>query len=106
MRCANPECGEIAVDLSTGVLRLIELEVPTEERVSRSDGGFPVCSVPSRYFWLCPRCASFLRIARWTPEGTTLERKTAQRPSQVGSRILQFGQSHSHTPAPATRKTA
>jgi hypothetical protein len=51
VQCANPNCKAPAVDLSAGVLRLIELDVPPAKRVIRSDGGFPVCSVPSRYFW-------------------------------------------------------
>lgn len=73
MQCANPDCREPAADLSTGVLRLVELDVTPEERVIRSDGGFPVCSVPSRYFWLCPKCASYLQLRRWTPHGIILE---------------------------------
>jgi hypothetical protein len=75
MQCANPECRNPAFDLSTGVLRLIELAVPPADRVVRSDGGFPVCSVPSRYFWLCPKCSSFLRIRQWTHDGLIFEQR-------------------------------
>ena len=73
VHCANPNCKLPAVDLSIGVLRLIELDVPPDKRVVRSDGGFPVCSVPSRYFWLCPRCSSLMKIKRWTSDGLILE---------------------------------
>jgi hypothetical protein len=69
MQCANPDCQAPAADLNTGVLSLIELDVAPDERVIRSDGGFPVCSVPSRYFWVCQSCSVFLRIKRWTPGG-------------------------------------
>ena len=66
MRCANPECGRVADDLTSGALRLIELDVPPEQRVTRSEGGFPVCAVRSRYFWLCEQCCEVLRIRCWT----------------------------------------
>lgn len=75
MRCANPDCNQLANDLTTGALRLLELDMPPELRVIRSDGGFPVCTVPSRYFWLCEHCSKFLSIRRWTKEGLTLEFK-------------------------------
>ena len=88
MRCANPACKAPAFDLSAGVLRLVELDVPPEERVIRSDGGFPVCSVPSRYFWLCPACSSFLRISRWTPQGLAFEYISAVTAGKTSSRAL------------------
>ena len=75
MQCANPDCAKSAHDLTTGSLRLIELDVPPEQRVSRSDWGFPICSVPSRYFWLCERCCQFLSIRRWTKQGVILEHR-------------------------------
>jgi hypothetical protein len=75
MRCVNPDCGTVATDLTRGVLRLLEMDVPPEERVTRSEGGFPICCVPSRYFWLCAKCATFLSIRRWTADGLLLEPK-------------------------------
>lgn len=75
MRCANADCNQPAHDLTTGTLRLLELDVPPEERVLRSDWGFPVCAVPSRYFWLCEYCSQFSNIRRWTKEGLILEFK-------------------------------
>lgn len=107
MQCANPDCGAPAGDLNSGVLRLIELEVPPEQRVIRSEGGFPVCAVPSRYFWLCPVCSSSLRIARWTPRGLTLERKAPG--TATGSNeplVIPFGPQRSHTSKTVTRKMA
>jgi hypothetical protein len=86
MHCANPECGRVADDLTIGVLRLIELDVPPEQRITRSDSGFPICAVRSRYFWLCEQCCEILRIRRWTENELIFEyrkidsksRKTAQ----------------------------
>ena len=88
MECANPACKLPALDLSSGLLRLIQLEVPPEERVVRSDEGFPVCSVPSRYFWLCPGCSSFLRIKRWTHEGVIFEHRINGAMSKIDERLL------------------
>jgi hypothetical protein len=76
MHCANPECGRAANDLTSGVLRLIELDVPPEQRVTRSDGGFPICVVRSRYFWLCEQCCVVLSVRRWTANGLVFERRT------------------------------
>lgn len=78
MRCANPNCDQTASDVTSGSLRLLELEVPPEQRVVRSDGGFPICCVPSRYFWLCDGCSRFLRIRRWTKDGLVLECRVDQ----------------------------
>src|SRR3974390_737175 len=78
MQCANPKCNKSAHELTTGSLRLIELDVPPEQRVIRSDWGFPICSVPSRYFWLCEKCCQFLRIRRWTKKGVILECKVKE----------------------------
>jgi hypothetical protein len=77
MHCANPECGHVANDLTTGVLRLIELDVPPEQRVTRSDSGFPICAVRSRYFWLCEQCCEVLSIRRWTGNGLIFELRTS-----------------------------
>jgi hypothetical protein len=81
MHCANRECGRFADDLTSGVLRLIELEVPPEQRVTRSDSGFPICSVQSRYFWLCERCSAVLTIRYWTGNELILEGRTRELPT-------------------------
>ncbi len=95
MECANPECRAPAADLSTGVLRLIELDVPPDQRVIRSDGGFPVCSVPSHYFWLCSACAAHLRIKQWTRDGLTFERRSGDLTGiDAPMASLRHGQSH------------
>jgi len=73
MQCMNPKCSQDARHLQDGTLRLVELDVPPEDRTQRSDGGFPVCSVPSRYFWLCAECCRLWTIKRWTLAGLLLE---------------------------------
>ena len=106
MQCANPDCRAPAIELSAGILRLIELDVPPEHRVVRSDGGFPVCSVPSRYFWLCPKCSSYLRIRRWTVDGITLETRTGGKFVPSNDPIIPFAQPRSRLFSHVSRKTA
>ena len=104
MKCANPECNAPA-DLSAGVLRLIELDVPPEQRLIRSDGGFPICSVPSRYFWLCPTCASHMKIKRWTHDGITFELRPSD-VDQLNTCIQSFSHSRPRHAVGLTRKSA
>lgn len=72
MHCANPECGRAADNIRFGTLRLLEMDVRPDERITGSDAGFPVCSVPSRYFWLCEECSKTLSIRKWTAAGIVL----------------------------------
>jgi hypothetical protein len=71
MQCAN--CKMIAEDLLEGVLTLIELETPPEDRLLYAGGGFPVCSAPSRYFWLCASCSKSFAIRKWNSAGLILQ---------------------------------
>jgi hypothetical protein len=73
MHCANPQCHQITQTLREGTLRMVELEVPPDERTVYGDAGFPVCSVPSKYFWLCADCSKVMTIRRWTLVGLILE---------------------------------
>lgn len=72
MKCANPECRRDAQHLSDGTLLLIEMDLPPEERLAGGEFGFPVCTAPSKYFWLCKACSRSLRIVRWTVAGPVL----------------------------------
>lgn len=72
MICANPECSKHADDLIAGTLWCLELTAPPEMRTVGSEWGFPVCCVPTRFFWLCERCSRNLFPRRWTHEGLEL----------------------------------
>jgi|SRR6185437_10362043 len=66
MRCANSNCGQVANDIFQGKLWLVELKVEPEDRIIGDEAGFPVCTVPCRYFWLCPDCSKTMEILKWT----------------------------------------
>lgn len=85
MQCANPHCRRPAEDIESGTLKFVEMEVSPEERTIRSDSGFPVCSVPGRFFWLCRQCALTLKIRRWTKAGLVVEERTKDGQAQVWS---------------------
>jgi hypothetical protein len=63
----------IAEDLLEGVLTLIEFETPPEDRLLYAGGGFPVCSAPSRYFWLCASCSKNVAIRKWNSAGLVMQ---------------------------------
>lgn len=72
MICANPECCQPAHDLFHGTLWHLELEVPAGARTQGSEWGFPICSVPKRYFWLCDGCSARFVVKAWTLHGVRL----------------------------------
>lgn len=80
MHCANPECGRAAEDIRFGILRLLEMDVLPDERITGSDAGFPVCAVRSRYFWLCEECSKTLSIKKWTEAGIVLAPRNSRAP--------------------------
>ena len=45
----------------------------SHDQVTADDDGFPVKSVPSRFFWVCGECAKTHSIKQWTPAGLVLE---------------------------------
>lgn len=72
MYCANSRCGRIAQCLFDGTLWFVELELPPSARIAGDGEGFPVCTVPRRYFWLCRDCSRSMKIRRWTEAGIVL----------------------------------
>jgi hypothetical protein len=72
MQCANPHCSEELLYLRQGRVELIELELDSRDRGLTDEGGFPVKSAPSKFFWLCGGCAKKLIVKRWTRSGLVL----------------------------------
>jgi hypothetical protein len=78
MRCANPKCNAAMMDTVGGTMTMLELELPPEARIERSEWGFPVLCVPAKYFWLCEECSRLYLIRRWTKAGLFLEPRLAE----------------------------
>ena len=72
MKCANPECHRNAQYFRDGSLILAEFEVHPDRRFEREDEGFPTCSLPRKFFWLCQACASRFVVKSWTRLGVAL----------------------------------
>ncbi len=73
MLCANPECLSTLFDQPGGSLWLMELEVKHDPAKSGEDNGFPVCTLPTKYFWLCVDCTERYVLSRWTLSGVVLK---------------------------------
>src|ERR1700722_18069602 len=73
MQCANPQCSRELIYLREGRLDLLELEPHSHGQVHADDGGFPIKSLPSKFFWLCGMCSQTHFIKRWTSTGLVLE---------------------------------
>ena len=88
MNCANPKCGAVMQEMHGGTMRMLELEVPPEERIARSEWGFPILCVPTRYVWLCASCSRVFKLLRWTADGLILEPRLVDcRPGKLPLRI-------------------
>lgn len=72
MHCANPECCCDTFDQPGGSLWLMELEESRDQPIESEDNGFPICTMPMKYFWLCVKCSQKLVLSRWTPAGIVL----------------------------------
>jgi hypothetical protein len=95
MQCANPHCSKELLYLREGRAELIELELGSRDRGWKDEGGFPVNSTPSKFFWLCGDCAKELVIKRWAPSGLVLalrkHRVVSRRPAQASSTVVLRG---------------
>lgn len=78
MRCANPKCNAAMMEAAGGTMTMLELELPPEARIERSEWGFPILCVPAKYFWLCEECSRLYLIRRWTTAGLLLHPRLAE----------------------------
>ena len=85
MHCANSQCCRDAEHFSQGTLWLVELELPSAERITGEESGFPICTAPSRYFWLCPDCSKSLQVERWTLAEVVVGRRQVKKPVAIAS---------------------
>jgi hypothetical protein len=75
MQCANSKCCCDLFDQPGGSLWLMELEVSCDELLDGDENGFPVCTLPTKYFWLCVDCSQKFVVRRWTRSGVVLSPK-------------------------------
>ena len=80
MLCANPECCSASFDQPGGSLWLLELELDPAHKANGDDNGFPICTMPTKYFWLCIDCSQKYVLSRWLRSGVVLKpRKPGER---------------------------
>lgn len=72
MRCVNPACDRETSYLRDGSLYLLELETLAGSLSGLENSGFPMRSLPQRFFWLCADCAGIFTATQWTPAGVRL----------------------------------
>lgn len=96
MRCANHQCDKLAEEFFGGTLWLVERDVPPTARLTGDESGFPVCAVPSRYFWLCRECSRSMAICGWTGTDVLLG------PSRPGRKPVE-SEAHAHNATPGVR---
>lgn len=75
MHCANLDCCCDTFDQPGGSLWLMELELSRDEAIESDDNGFPICSLPMKYFWLCVECSQRFVLSHWTAAGIVLTPK-------------------------------
>ncbi len=88
MRCINPACDRETSYLRDGSLYLLELEMMADSLFESEDSGFPMRSLPQKYFWLCSDCAGVFTATKWTPAGVRLRLRRTQR-SVDGAQLQQ-----------------
>src|SRR5580765_1658371 len=72
MHCANPSCCCGTFDQPGGSIWLLELELSRVDPLESDDNGFPIRSIPIKYFWLCVECSQRFVVSRWTQAGIVL----------------------------------
>lgn len=101
MRCINPACDRETSYLRDGSLYLLELEMLAESLFESENSGFPMRSLPQKFFWLCADCAGIFRATQWTPSGVRLRRRARGTQESTDSAPLQPAKLPAHRNAPA-----
>jgi hypothetical protein len=75
MLCVNPECCSASFDQPGGSLWLMELEMDRDQQANGEDNGFPICTRPTKCFWLCVDCSEKYVLSKWLRSGVVLKPK-------------------------------
>ncbi len=94
LQCVNPACSSSEFDQPGGSIWLMEFEVSHRELSGGDDNGFPINSMPLKYFWLCVECSQIFVLSRWTDAGIVL----APRPNFAGHDAARSAESQGSKP--------
>ncbi len=89
MRCINPACDRETSYLRDGSLYLLELETLADSLFESENSGFPMRSLPQKFFWLCADCAGVFTATQWTPAGVRLRLRARRKQASMDSAQLQ-----------------
>ncbi len=87
MRCINPACDRETSYLRDGSLYLLELETLADSLFESENSGFPMRSLPQKFFWLCGDCAGVFKAIQWTPSGVLLRRRARSTDSMHSQQV-------------------
>ena len=105
MRCVNPACARETSYLRDGSLYLLELETLADSLPEIENGGFPMRSLPQRFFWLCADCAGVFTATQWTPAGVRLRLRARRTQRSMDSAQLQQAKLAARRAAPASSQS-
>ena len=89
MRCINPACDRETSYLRDGSLYLLELETLADSLFESENSGFPMRSLPQKFFWLCADCAGVFTATQWTPSGVRLRLRARRTQESMDGAQLQ-----------------
>jgi len=102
MRCINPACDRETSYLRDGSLYLLELEMLAESLFESETSGFPMRSLPQKFFWLCADCAGVFTATQWTPSGVRLRLRARGTQRSEDTTQLQQAKLAAHRAVPAS----
>ncbi|MGB8480940.1 MAG: hypothetical protein WCE63_19215 [Acidobacteriaceae bacterium] len=101
MRCINPACDRETSYLRDGSLYLLELETLADSLFESENSGFPMRSLPQKFFWLCADCAGVFTATQWTPAGVRLRLRASRTERSMDGAQLQQAKLAARRAAPA-----
>ncbi len=94
VHCANPACSSSEFDQPGGSIWLMEFEASRGYPTGGDDNGFPINSMPLKYFWLCVECSQIFVLSRWTEAGIVI----ATRPDSARHDVARSAESQGSKP--------
>lgn len=89
MRCINPACDRETSYLRDGSLYLLEFERLAGSLFESEGSGFPMRSLPQKFFWLCADCTGIFTATQWTSSGVRLRLRGKRTEASIDGAQLQ-----------------